>query len=312
MKTSHLLTGLLTPKPGQVPSLFGAVEEWLLDRQALRNLSPKTIDWYRKRIQPLLDLVGRDTPLDALTVEHVRRMQLAARERGNASTTVKDDYGVIRAFTRWCFRQGWQLDPRLLLMEPPLVENEGVVEIYRPAEVAQLQRLFAGSLRNSLIHGLLLGTGIRLSELLGLQLEDRQMNQVEVRWSTSKGRQTRWPPLSSRLQRDWVRYVHRERPRLPGVSTLFLRSDGSVLRAHGVQTLLRRVGEQTGVHVHPHKYRHTFATWYIRKHLEEGKAFNPEQLRLILGHRSYALFPRYVHLAQQDMLVKGWDQVAPY
>lgn len=316
MRTNQLasILSISQAKPAgrRVPTVQGAVDEWLLDRQGFKNLSKQTIHWYRERIRYLVQLVGPERVVTDVELEDVRRLLVDSRTRGNADVTVDSLFRAARAFTRWCFRQGWPMDVRLLWMEPPIIGGEREVEIFTADQVRQLQEVWADNLRNLFMCNLLLGTGIRLSELVGLQVDDRHQDQIEVRWQTSKGRKTRWPPLSTRLQRDWLRYVERDRPPVGGEKQLLLRADGKRLTKWGVEKAFDTLEARTRVHCNPHRFRHTFATWYCRKHFEEGLPLDLERLRLILGHEGYDLLPVYVHLARQDVLVKDWDRVAPY
>jgi site-specific recombinase XerD len=311
MRSNQLGWTMVAPAGQRVPTVHGGLEEWLLDRQAFRNVSVRTIAWYRERTRYLLEITGPEMPVTEISLEHVRRMLADGRARGNVDETVHGLFRATKAFVRWCLRQGWPMDQRLIWMEAPIVGAEDEVEIFTPADVAALQKHWNADLRNLLMLNLLLGTGIRLSELVGLRLEDRHQDQIEVRWETAKGRKTRWPPLSSRLQRDWIRYVERVRPPVAGEPQLLLRADGKRLTKWGVENAFQKLGAAVRVHANPHKFRHTFATWFIRRHIEEGIPWDPERLRLIMGHKSYRLFPRYVHLAKSD-LVMGWDRVAPY
>src|SRR6184192_4071941 len=95
---------------GRVPSLHGALEEWLLDRQAIRNLSPLSVTWYREHTRTLLPLVGPQEPVTAIAYEHVRRVLADTRARGCKDSTVHADFRAIKAFARWCARQGWAMD----------------------------------------------------------------------------------------------------------------------------------------------------------------------------------------------------------
>lgn len=295
------------------PTVAGAIEEWLLDRQSFKNLSQNSIDWYRRETKPMVDVVGAHTPVTNINMEVVRQLIGEARNRPTRQggrlkdSSVHAEFRAIRAFVRWCARQGWEMDSRLLLMENPEVTGDEV-DIFTPAEVRQIQEYFASSLRNRLIVGLLLGTGIRLAELAGVKLADKHDDRLEV---LGKGRKKRWVPLSLQLQKDWTRYVERERPKVDS-GALLVGEHGRPFKGRGIQMMLYRAGKALGIHVHPHKFRHTFATWFIRKHLEQGQPYDMERLRVILGHANYSLFPRYVHLAQTDGLVRGWDRVAPY
>ena len=284
-----------------VPSIHGAREEWLLDQQ-IRGLSPITLAWYRDKTEPLLRYVDPTAPVVSLQREDVRRLLADIQARGRKAKTVHAAHRACKVFINWCVEeQGFAMDIRLVKMRPPVVPDAERFEVYTADELLRLEAYFRPSLRDTLVMSLLLRTGIRLAELTGLQLADRlPPDQLRV---FGKGRKERTVPMSIRLQKDWLRYVERERGKEPG--PIF------PLKRDGIRALLRRAGRATQAHVTPHKFRHSFATAFCRKAIEEGREVDLERLRLVLGHTTYALLPRYVHLAKSD-LVKGWERVAPY
>ena len=89
------------------------------------------------------------------------------------------------------------------------------------------------------------------------------------------------------------------------------------LDKHAVQTMLQRVEDDlrpelgSDFRCNAHKWRHTFATHWVWNHVKRGQAFDPEELRRILGHSDYSLFKVYANLAK-DMTRKDWEVYCPY
>jgi integrase len=75
--------------------------------------------------------------------------------------------------------------------------------------------------------------------------------------------------------------------------------------------MLRRIERRTGIKCSAHKWRHTFCTLWVAAHLRRGEAFDMEELRRIMGHANYALFPVDINLAK-DMVRKGSERYLPY
>jgi site-specific recombinase XerD len=284
------------------PSVHGAREEWLLDQQ-IRNLSPVTVAWYREKTEPLLRYIEPTAPVTTLQREDVRRLLADIQARGCKPSTVHAAHRALRVFINWCVEeQGLAMDIRLVKMRPPLVPDSEHVEVFTGEELARLEDYFKPSLRDTLLQSLLLRTGIRLAELVNLKLEDRppQTDQLHI---LGKGRRLRVVPMSARLMKDWLRYIDRDRGKAPGKVI--------ALERQGVRAVFRRAAVATKVHVTPHKYRHSFATAFCRRAIEKGEQVDLERLRIVLGHRTYALLPRYIHLAKSDV-VKDWDRIAPF
>ena len=129
---------------------------------------------------------------------------------------------------------------------------------------------------------ILLGTGMRVSELCALIVEDieddGEAKFLKVR--RGKGAKFRWVPVSRHLRRELVRYVNPQRAETAAPNLLVLR-DGRPVRVETVIDLFRRTQSRLGFKVHAHRFRHTFATEYLRRGGEI------ERLRRILGHTSY-------------------------
>jgi len=84
-----------------------------------------------------------------------------------------------------------------------------------------------------------------------------------------------------------------------------MRADGQPVAMMTVEYLLRRIKLRVGFKVHAHKFRHTFATEYLRN------GGDIECLRRILGHSSYVMVMRYLHLDKGD-LGKDFDLRSPF
>jgi len=153
---------------------------------------------------------------------------------------------------------------------------------------------------------ILLGTGMRVGELCALCVDDIE-DEGEAAFfkiKRGKGAKFRRVPISRRLRRELVRYLNRIRPP-SSAPQLLLRADGKPVRVETVTELLKRVNRRVGFRVHAHKFRHTFATEYLR---QGGEI---ERLRRILGHTTYAMVMRYVHLDKGD-LYRDFDQRSPF
>jgi len=163
--------------------------------------------------------------------------------------------------------------------------------------------------RDEVLLRFLLRTGLRLSEASAVNLDDivdsPEGSYVRVR--QGKGRKDRIVPLDSpsdNLSARLRRYVAQFRPRDTYEQALFLssrkhRGRYRRLTPSGIQVLCQRLSEDTGIHVNPHKFRHTFAT----RSLSAG--VDVMALQKALGHTTLAMVSRYVHYQKEDLL-QAW------
>jgi integrase/recombinase XerD len=191
----------------------------------------------------------------------------------------------------------------LRLRAPKVPEKE--METY---STEQLNAIFAATPPGwaTLAIQILLGTGMRLAELCALTIDDVE-NDGEVTFlkiRSGKGAKFRRVPISSRLRRELVRYLNRWRPETHD-RTLLILSDARAVSALTLSELFRRIRHRVGFGVRAHKFRHTYATEYLR---QGGEI---ERLRRILGHSTYVMVMRYVHLDKGD-LARDVDLRSPF
>jgi integrase/recombinase XerD len=174
--------------------------------------------------------------------------------------------------------------------------SEQVVAIFDTAKVGRPQ----------LAVKILLGTGIRVGELCNLLLEDVEDDEdtMFLKIKRGKGSKFRRVPVSRRLRSEIIRYINKGRPD-SGVPNLLLLVAGRPVSILAACDLLQRPRRRLGFPLHAHKFRHTFATEYLRRGGEM------ERLRRILGHATYSMVMRYVHLDKND-LGRDFDQRSPF
>lgn len=155
---------------------------------------------------------------------------------------------------------------------------------------------------------LLLDTGMRIGEALGLRMDRLRLRDPDERYvlvgAVGKSRRERKVPIGEDQKRDGGRTVRALQRYLQGRKTtrhsgdaVFLGRDGYPLTASGANDVVHRLGAQAGVeNTHPHRLRHTFCTNYLtaNPHDELG-------LRRIVGHLSRDVMEDYVHLADATL-----------
>lgn len=190
---------------------------------------------------------------------------------------------------------------RVTLKRPEMVEGlksprvtAPLVVVLSPDEVSRLLGSFTSPTYRALSK-LLYGTGMRLSEGLGVRVEDIDASRGVIRVCHTKTRRPRVVRLSACLLgelRDYWREVRPVRPLLfPG------KTPGRPLVASAVQRAFQRAGQSAGLSkaVTPHVLRHSYAT-----HLLEG-GVDIHTVQLLLGHASLSMTVRYLHLSTSHL-----------
>jgi site-specific recombinase XerD len=144
------------------------VREWLLELKVMGR-SGRTIEWYEQKMAWYLKS-GQAETLGELTAFELKRYLGELRDRGLADNTIHGFFETLRAFASWADREGYAVEAALLRVQAPKVAQQEVETYSRE----QLEAIFAATppgwpLTAVKIH---LGTGMRLSELCALIVED--------------------------------------------------------------------------------------------------------------------------------------------
>jgi integrase/recombinase XerC len=268
-----------------------------------KNASPHTLRSYRS------DLVEftRALPgsVESADGRAIRAFLAALHARGLDAASVARKLAAVRSFYRFLVRRG-------VVERNPARETRGprraqkLVSFLPIDEATALvdARALGGAARDRdvAILELLYATGLRVSELTGLDVDtvDRAEQTVRV---LGKGRKERIVPYGGGAARALERYLA-ARPAVRG--PLFVNARGGRLSDRSVRTLVRRAARSAGVvrRVTPHTLRHTFAT-----HLLDAGA-DLRAIQELLGHSRLSTTQRYTHVGT-DQLMRVYDAAHP-
>jgi integrase/recombinase XerC len=304
--------------PELLPEAFSAVladyERHLVSE---RDLSRHTVRGYLGDLTSLLEHARRlgVTELCDLDLRTLRSWLANQQTRGKARTTLARRATAVRVFTAWLARTGrTATDPGASLGSPK--PHKPLPAVLRADEARALVEAAAtladdGSpigLRDVAMLELLYATGVRVGELVGLDIDDVDRDRRLVR-VLGKGRKERTVPYGGPAEQALRRWLEHGRPalRVPGSGpALFLGVRGRRIDQRAVRTLVhQRIAEVPGApDVGPHGLRHTAAT-----HLLEGGA-DLRSVQELLGHASLATTQLYTHVTT-DRLRKAYQQAHP-
>jgi integrase/recombinase XerC len=272
-----------------------------------RRLSRLTVANYSRDIASLLALAG-GVPLKRMDAQQIRRHVAQLHARGLDGRTLARMLSAWRGFFNYLARDhGYTQNPCAGIRAPRT--GKRLPHALSPDEAGRLMDIAAAdplALRDKAIVELLYSSGLRLSELTGLEPDDVNVRDATVR-VTGKGAKTRVVPVGSfalAALRAWVP-VRGELAR-PGEKALFVGRDGKALGARAVQARLKHWARKLGLadKVHPHALRHSFAS-----HLLQSSG-DLRAVQEMLGHASISTTQVYTHLDFQH-LAKAYDAAHP-
>ena len=276
--------------------------------------SQKTIEWYTAfltRFRLFLESEQLPTKLKSITKNDVRAfilyLQTKARTpwggKSLSGATIQGYVRTLKAFLSWAVREDYISSSQIGHIPIPKTSAK-IISTFSGEQIDKLAGLCRSSnddgQRNLTMLLLLLDTGIRVSELVSIELNDVNLPEGYITIRNGKGGKWRLVPIGSLAQKSLWRYVNNFRPQplTQQVTRLFLNGRGLPLSKSGVQQMLRRYGRRAGfngIRCSPHTLRHTFAKNYL---LNGGDIFS---LQKILGHSSLASVRIYLNLFAADV-----------
>jgi len=280
-----------------------------------RNASPHTVAAYESDLSQFIVFAGEHTGRrHALRPKHlsldvIRGYLGELYRQGQARTSVARKVSALRTFTRYLRREGFiDADPAVLAVAPK--REQKVPAHLSVDEMSQLLETPDVSTplgrRDRAILELFYASGIRLSELVALDLEDVDLPGRMVR-VMGKGRKERIVPFNKSAEktlRKW--YTDRalltrndaHRRRTPEGEPLFVNARGGRLTGRSVQRLVARcvASCSTRFGISPHALRHSFAT-----HLLQAGA-DLRAIQELLGHVRLSTTQRYTHVNVAQLL----------
>lgn len=271
-----------------VGGAIGPLRDSFLRHLAAENRSPSTRVTYGAAID-LLSTFLADPDVAAIRSSDVESFLIDLRQRGQRPATLANRYRSLQQFFKWLVDEGELAVSPMANLKPPHVPEEPP-EVLQPAELRSLLATTDGTdfedRRDMAILRLFLDTGMRRTELAGLTQADLDLDH-SVAVVMGKGSRPRACPFGRKTAQAIDRYLRvRARHAAAGEPWLWLGKQGR-LGDTGIAQVVKRRGEQAGLKLHPHLFRHTFAHSMLASGMQEG------DLMRLAGWRSRQMVGRY-------------------
>jgi integrase/recombinase XerD len=275
-------------------TLARAVDEYVRHVQIERGLSTNTVSAYRRDLSAYVEWLGSegiDEPRDILPahVTSFSRALATREEKPLGPSSLARVLSSVRGFHRFLLEEGGVDGDVSRDVRPPKLGRR----LPKALTIAQVEALLGATegedvaaLRDHALLELLYATGARISEVVGLNVDD--VAEQDIVRLTGKGNKQRIVPLGRYARSAIDAYLVRGRPTLspvgPSTPALFLGMRGARMSRQSAWLVIRAAAERAGLtaEVSPHTLRHSFAT-----HLLQGGA-DVRVVQELLGHSSVA------------------------
>lgn len=278
-----------------------------------RNYSEETIKSYREDLRQFEEFareeIGGSAPSE-VKAELIREWIVSLMDRGYTSTSINRKLSSLRSFYKYLLKKGIvTVNPLQKVTGPknrkPLPTFLKESEMDKLLDETDFGEGFKGC-RDHLIVGVFYATGIRLSELIGLDDKDVDFASSLIK-VTGKRNKQRLIPFDEELKLAMAEYIDIRNEAVPvRTCAFFVRENGERLSRNIVENLVKRNLSKvvTVKKRSPHVLRHTFATTMLNNNAELGA------IKELLGHESLTTTEVYTHTTFEE-LKKVYNQAHP-
>lgn len=246
--------------------------------------SKSTIYQYRRTVQKLGDFVGK--PFPEMGVYDIRFFLASEKQRGVSDRSVENFRSYLSAFF------AWMADEEMITKNPmnpvkPISYADEIKEAFSNVEIDRLRSACETTKERAILE-VLLATGVRVSELSLMDVGDVNGRDLEVKVLHGKGARERMTFITPVALSHLEKYLN-ERPE-KNETALFCNKDHSRLRSGGIRHILNEIAARAGVnHVHPHRFRRTFATFLAKRGMDV------REIQKLLGHKNLNTTMLYIN-----------------
>jgi len=281
--------------------------------KTIKRYSQKTIDNYQRDLKIFQDFLlanslTKKSSITNATNDQVRAFIAYRHRQGLVSTSLQRQLSSLRSFYNYCLKEG-------ILANNPAVDvraPKGKKQLPNVMDVDQVSQLLNVNpdqplqIRDFAMMELMYSSGLRLSELVNLNIEDVYLEVPELK-VTGKGDKTRFLPVGSAAVKALKAWYSQRNTMVKGdQSAVFITQRGQRISQRSVQSRVQQAARQCGLglHLHPHMLRHSFASHILQS------SGDLRSLQELLGHANISTTQIYTQLDFQH-LAKVYDDAHP-
>ena len=295
------------------------VREFLNFLEVERRYSNNTITAYENDLLQFLDFLKKESkePINdwnKISRERILDFLIHLKEKGYSAATLARKIAAIRSFFSFLYREE-------VISENPVEEVKGPKPRKHLPKVLTFEEILLlleqpskmdgpEAKRDKAILELLYASGLRVSELVSLDLDDVNLEEGYIR-CVGKGFRQRFIPIHNKAIKALEEYLKEARPKLAKdrkEKALFLNRQGRRLTRQGIWLLIKNYAKMAGIRekdLSPHVLRHSVAT-----HLLHSHKMNLRELQEFLGHASISSTQIYTHITS-DHIRKVYEETHP-
>lgn len=283
------------------------IDSFFIYLQSEKNMSTKTIQAYNSDWMNFLEFLEQVQELnlknfEVISINHalIRKYLAYLHEKELSKSTIARKLAALKSFFRYLIKKGFiQENPLSQVATPKIPKRLPKYLVEQDLKkVLDLTAKNEAGIRNQAILELLYGSGLRVSELVGLDVSNIDLSYGFVRvWG--KGGRERIVPVGNIAIKAIRSYLNQVRPKWnkENIAALFLNQKGGRLSDRSIRTIVKEYCQEAGIKnpVSPHGLRHSFAT-----HLLDNGA-DLRVVQELLGHKKISSTQIYTHISKSQL-----------
>ena len=278
------------------------IEQFLTYIATEKQLSPNTLQSYTRDLQRLLSFC-QEHSLDNwqdLHAKHIRQFVAQIHRQGLSGSSIQRMLSTVRSFYRFLSRiQVVEQNPAEAVQAPKAPRKlPATLDVDQIVQLLEIPVTDVISARDAAIMELIYSSGLRISELVSLDIHSLDLSDRSLR-VTGKGRKTRMLPIGGKALQAIERWLDTRHEFADyAENALFVSQRGTRITVRSVQQRMDYWGKRMGVQgkVHPHRLRHSFAS-----HMLESSG-DLRAVQELLGHEDISTTQIYTHLDFQHLM----------
>lgn len=254
----------------------------------VEGCSQNTAKYYKEQVTQMVQKINK--PIKDITTDDIRHhLALWRAERGVTISTLDNMRRAYSSFFAWLTAEG-------IIKDNPMTRisafKKGKRQI-KPFTEAELERICMATenKRDRALVEFLYSTGCRVTECADITMNDIDFRRGSVFINHGKGDKEREVYISDKCMVHLQEYLE---SRTDNDIALWIGKRGKLTK-DGIENIIRELGKKTGIHAHPHRFRHTFATNLIKRGAEV------QTVQKLLGHEDIGTTMIYVEINQSDV-----------
>lgn len=264
---------------------------------SIEGKSTGTINQYKRSLNKLFSFLNNKN-YDAITSSDIRGWLASLKQVNNKNTSIRNQKNYITPFFGWLYNEQLiEKNPCISIRPIKTLEEEKVP--FTSEEIDTIRTSCKDAKERAMVE-FLLSSGLRVSEMCNVKLEDMDLDNLIVKVKNGKGGKDRIAFITPIAKKYILKYLNENKHSSEYLFTSTLNKQYTI---GGIRYVTMSLSKRCDIHIHPHKFRRTLATNLARKGMPI------QEIQKLLGHSNIEITKGYIE-TKTEMVQASYRQLA--